>query len=209
MRNQLSHSRQRFRRPRRTARQIQNQRLSPHTAHPPAQRGKWSFLTPFAPHPLRHAAQKPVTDSHGGFRSNIARSNPSSARGHDEPHFARQPNQQVLNQSGVVRNNFVHRHREVKLLQKMRYCWSRHILAFSARAGIADRHHCSRQPAGLSRRGGHLPLLPFPLAPGCSQVHYSECSKAEARSPPAPLPRRFPAPIRPAAATLPSTVPGC
>ena len=99
-------------------------------------------------------------------------SSSSSSGSHDESHLARQPNQHVLNLNGVIRNYFAHGNREVKLLQNLRHCRTREILALPASARIADRHYSGRDVPRFSHRGGHLPLLPFGLCPQALKAHW-------------------------------------
>ncbi len=202
------HGLQRLHRPRRTPWQIENQCPPPHAANAPTQRGKRSLLAALAPHALRHAVEQPVTHGHSSLRCNVTCSNPSATGRHNKLDFTRQPNQQILNLNGVIRNYLAQRNGEMKLLQNLRYRRPRDILAFPASAGIADRHHGRRDVPRFSHRGGHLPLLPFGLHPRAREAN-SGHSQTESHSRPARLPvpvlRLHRAKIRRAAASPPST----
>ena len=119
--NQLRNSLQRFDRPGRTPRQIQNERLPAHAANPSAKRRKRSLLAALAPHALCHAIQEPIAYRTGGLRRDIACSDSSSAGRHDKLHLARQANQQILNLNGIVRNDLAHGNLEGKLVKYLRH----------------------------------------------------------------------------------------
>jgi hypothetical protein len=166
VRNQFHDRLQRFPRPRRTSRQIQNQRRSPHSADAPAERRECSFFHALTAHPLRDSIQQAVTDRPCRLRRYIARGNPRSSGCDDELYFSREPNQQILKLDQIIWNDLPLDHPKMKSLQDLSRGRPGKINPLSARTGIAD---CNYSSGGFSRgwrlscRGGHLPLLPFRL----------------------------------------------
>src|ERR1700734_896531 len=102
--NQLDDRLQRFDRARRTARQIQNQRLAAHAAYAAAQGGVGSLLDSFGAHAFGYAFDELVANGDGGIGRHIAWSDSSSSGRDDQAYLLLQGDQQILNFDGVVGN---------------------------------------------------------------------------------------------------------
>lgn len=87
------------------SRKIQDQGRAPDSAHSAAQCGKRSFLHAFGANPLGDTFDKSIADLMCSLRRDVAGCNPGAPGGYDEPNFAGQANQQILNLNGVVRDD--------------------------------------------------------------------------------------------------------
>jgi len=89
---------------RRASGEVQDDRLSAHTADGPAESGQWSFLRTFCAHAFSYAFEQTFADGARGFGSDIARSNSGASRGHHQPGTVNPGKERLLDGSLLVRN---------------------------------------------------------------------------------------------------------
>ena len=119
MREQICHCFQRFGRAVGASREIQDQASAADSADSAAQRGEWSLLRAFGAHSFSNAVEQAIADCACRFGRHVAQCDASSTGGHNELHFARQSDQQVLNLDGIVRHDFSRDYREMQFFEKL------------------------------------------------------------------------------------------
>jgi len=147
MRQQIHHRLQRLDRPRRTARQIQDQARSPNTAHRTAQRSKARLAHSLQSHLLRDPVYQPIAHRARSFRRHVARSDSRPARGYHQSSRPAQLNQFLLNRGALVGNYAARHHLKISPPQRFRHGRTGEIHFFAARTRIANRQH--RRPRGI------------------------------------------------------------
>src|SRR6266852_6255959 len=163
MRNQLDGNFERFHRPGRTPRQIEDQRPAVHSTNATAQRSKRRLLHSFAAHAFGHAIQHAVTNRPSCLGSDVARCNPGSSGCDHERDLFGQQYEELLNLEGIILHDFALDDLKAESFERLSYRWSRQIDALAARARIADGNHRRREVCRyphLSCRGEHRPPLP-------------------------------------------------
>jgi hypothetical protein len=173
MRQQRKNRPQRTLRPRRTPRQIHNQRPPHRPAHRPAQRRKRRLQQPFRAHPLSQPINQPFTNDPRRFRRNIPCRKSRSARSHNQRHFHRIPPQRSNNQIQLIWQNLHHHRTHAGTLQHPHHRWPRKVYLPPFKAAVADRqHHGTRidwkapvHPSSVSRSTKYCPRNPLPYLP--------------------------------------------
>jgi hypothetical protein len=151
---------QRTLRPRRTSRQIHDQRSSNRPAHRPAQRSQRSMPQPIRPHALRQPIHQPLAHQSRSLRRHIPGRQPGPSGRHNQPCLLRMATQCRYDQIELIRHRLHVNRSYVSVFQQ---CANRrpgqiHLLA--PKTAIAySQHHRSR----IRRKfRNHIPSLRAP-----------------------------------------------